>query len=318
MQIAADMARRCARIGPDRALPTLDSIRDVDHGLRGPSRTALMAAMGRALHREGPPPHIVDDWLAADLAGPDGRIIVEGMRAHATPERLQAFQAWTAARSRFVEDFVVRAVDDGIAQYILLGAGLDSFAYRRADLADRVTVFEVDHPLSQAWKRGRLDELGVSIPHNVVFAPVDFETQALHDGLSAAGVDFRRRAVVSWIGVTMYLERAAIDATLNAIGGCAPGTHLVLSYDQPADVLDEHGRALLADVSGTAAQLGEPFISLLRREEVERLLMDHGFDAVTHFGTPDAARDYFAGSDIRMPDVQRLATAVVSGLTGPA
>jgi methyltransferase (TIGR00027 family) len=294
-----------------QSLPTLDSIREMDRGLRGPSRTALMAAMGRALHREGPVPHILDDWLAADLAGPDGRAIVDGMRKRGTPERIRAFQAWTAARSRFVEDFVVRSVDDGITQYVLLGAGLDSFAYRRADLADQCTVFEVDHPLSQAWKRDRLDELGVTIPHNVVFASVDFETQALRDGLSEAGVDFGRRAVVSWIGVTMYLERTAIETTLNAIGGCMAGTRLVLSYDQPADVLDEQGRALLADVSGTAAQLGEPFISLLRSEEVERLLIDHGFDAVTHFGTPDAAKDYFPGSEIDMPDVQRLATASV-------
>ena len=284
----------------------------MEHGLQGPSRTAIMAAMGRALHREGPPPHILDDWLAADLAGPEGRAIVEGMRARATPERLRAFQAWTAARSRFVEDFVVRAVDNGITQYVLLGAGLDSFAYRRADLAERVTVFELDHPLSQAWKRGRLHKLGVSIPHNVVFGSVDFATQALRDDLLTAGIDFGRRVVVSWIGVTMYLERAAIDATLNTIAGSAPGTRLVLSYDQPSDVLDDRGRALLADVSGTAAELGEPFISLLRREEVERLLTGHGFDAVADFGTPDAARDYFSGSDVGMPDVQRLATAVVS------
>jgi methyltransferase (TIGR00027 family) len=272
-----------------------------------------MAAMGRALHREGPPPHILDDWLAADLAGPEGRAIIEGMRARATPDRIQAFQAWTAARSRFVEDFVVSAVEDGIAQYILLGAGLDSFAYRHPELAHRVTIFEVDHPLSQAWKQRRLDELQVSIPHNVVFAAVDFERQALGDGLIAAGVDFGRPVVVSWIGVMMYLARGAIDATLNTIAGCSPGTRLVLSYDQPPDAIDEKGRALLADVSTTAAQLGEPFVSLLRRDEVERLLLEHGFNSVTHFTTGDAERDYFRGADVGMPDVQRLATALAAG-----
>lgn len=281
-------------------------------GLRGPSRTALLAAMGRALHRDGPPPHVLDDWLAADLAGADGREIVAGMRARAAPERMRSFAAWTAARSRFVEDFVVRAVDDGISQYILLGAGLDSFAYRRTELVDRLTVFEVDHPHSQAWKRRRLDEVHVSIPPNLVFAPVDFETQALQDGLITAGLDSHRRAVVSWIGVTMYLERAAIDVTLDTIARCAPGTRLVLSYDQPADVLDEQGRALLADVSGAAAELGEPFISLFQCGEIEDMLVDHGFNGVTHFGTPDAVEHYFSGSDVTMPDVQRLATAVVS------
>jgi methyltransferase (TIGR00027 family) len=247
-----------------------------------------MAAMGRAMHREGPPPCIVDDWLAADLAGPGDQAIAAGMRERAAPEQLHAFQAWTAARTRFVEDFVVQAVADGITQYVLLGAGLGSFAYRRVDVADRVTVFEVDHPLSQAWKRNRLDELNVSIPRSVVFAPVDFKTQSLRDGLTDAGVDFDGRAVVSWIGVTMYLER-----------------------DQPADVLDERGRALLADVSATAAQLGEPFISPLRADEVEQLLGAHGYRDIAHFGAPDAMRDYFAGVDIGIPDVQRLATAVV-------
>jgi methyltransferase (TIGR00027 family) len=284
----------------------------VEGGLRGPSRTALMAAMGRALHREGPPPHILDDWLAADLAGPDGRAILRNMRARASAERLDAFQAWTAARSRFVEDFVVRAVDDGIAQYVLLGAGLDSFAYRRPELADRLTVFEVDHPLSQAWKRDRLDELQMPIPRNVIFAPVDFETQSLRGGLITAGFDFGCRAVISWIGVTMYLEHDAIDATLETVGACTRGTRFVLSFDQPADALDEQGRALLADVRGTAAQLGEPFVTLLRRDEVERLLIGHGFDAVGHFGAPDATRDYFSDAGVGIPDVQRLATAVVA------
>jgi methyltransferase (TIGR00027 family) len=295
------------------SFPALGSIRGMNGGLHGPSRTAVMAAMGRALHREGPPPRILDDWLAADLAGPEGPAIVEGMRARATPDRMQAFQAWTAARSRFVEDFVVSAVEDGIAQYILLGAGLDSFAYRHPELAGRVTIFEVDHPLSQAWKQRRLDDLHVVIPHHVVFAAVDFGRQALGDGLVAAGADFGRPAVVSWIGVTMYLAREAIDATLNTIAGCSPGTRLVLSYDQPPDAIDEKGRALLADVSTTAAQLGEPFVSLLRTGEAERLLLEHGFTSVAHFTTADAERDYFGGAGMGMPDVQRLATALAAG-----
>jgi methyltransferase (TIGR00027 family) len=146
-----------------------------------------MAAVGRVLHRGGPPPHILDDCLAADLAGEEGRTILEGMRANVTPARLHAFQAWTAARSRFVEDFARSAVADGIDQYVILGAGLDSFAYRHLDLADRLTVFEVDHPFSQAWKRSRLEKLHISVPRNVVFAAADFETQSLR-GCLRAGV----------------------------------------------------------------------------------------------------------------------------------
>jgi hypothetical protein len=151
----------------------------MDTGLRGPSRTALMAAMGRALHREGPPPHILDDWMAADLAGEEGRAILDNMRASVTPDRMHAFQAWTAVRSRFVEDFVESAVSAGVSQYVVLGAGIDSFAYRHPDLLERLTIFEVDHPFSQAWKRRRLDQLHITVPHNVVFSAVDFETQSI-------------------------------------------------------------------------------------------------------------------------------------------
>jgi methyltransferase (TIGR00027 family) len=186
-----------------------------------------MAAMGRALRREGPGPHVLDDWMAAP-------------------------------------------------------------------------------------KRRRLAELHITLPHNIVFTAVDFETQSLRDALKASGFAFDQRAVVSWIGVTMYLAREAIDATIGTVAGCAPGTRFVLTFDQPPDVLDEKGRALLADVSGIAEKFGEPFVSLFRRDEMERLLVGHGFDAVTHFGAEDAVRRYFGGRDAGMPDVQRLATAAVA------
>jgi methyltransferase (TIGR00027 family) len=284
----------------------------MDTGPRGPSRTALMAAMGRALHYSGPPPHIFDDWLAADLAGDEGHTILDNLKASVTPDRLNAFQAWTAARSRFVEDFVEDAVADGVSQYVLLGAGLDSFAYRHKRLLQQLTIFEVDHALSQAWKRRRLDELQIPLPQNVVFAAVDFETQSLRDALEATGLAVNQRAVVSWIGVTMYLVREAINATLESVASLAAGTRIVVSFDQPPDALDEKGRALLSDVSGTAAKFGEPFLSLLRRDEIERMLVNYGFSSVTHFGVEDAVRRYFGGVDVGMPDVQRLATAVVA------
>ncbi len=142
-------------------------------------------------------------------------------------------------RSRFVEDFVESAVAAGISQYVMLGAGVDSFAYRHADLLERLTIFEVDNPFSQACKRRRLDELGIMLPHSVVFTAVDFEAQSFSDALAASGFALDQPAVVSWIGVTMYLVREAIDATLDTIARFAPATRAVLSYDQPADVLDE-------------------------------------------------------------------------------
>jgi methyltransferase (TIGR00027 family) len=233
------------------------------------------------------------------------------MRSTFSPERLVAFQSWTAVRARFVEDTVRRAVNRGVSRYVILGAGMDSFAYRHSELSPEVHIIEVDHPLSQAWKQRRLAELEISLPENVTFLGVDFETQSLREALEAAGIDFQQEAVISWIGVTMYLAHTAIEATLQVLADFPPGTQLVLSYDQPPDVLNDAGRALLADVSGTAAKLGEPFISLFRQEEIDHLLEKHGFRSLAHFGAAEATSDYFDGNDMGMPGVQRLVVAAV-------
>lgn len=150
-----------------------------------------------------------------------------------------------------------------------------------------------------------------------MFAAVDFETQSLSQGLVRSGFALDQPAVVSWIGVTMYLGRESIEATLDAIARCAPGTRVVLSYDQPPDVIDEKGRGLLAEVSGTAAREGEPFITLLRQDEVDQLLVAHGFDSVAHFGAEEAVVGYFGGNDVGVPDVQRLVTAVIARFGPP-
>lgn len=271
-----------------------------------------MTAMGRALHREGPPPHVLDDRLAADLAGEDGRAILDEMRRTFSPEYLLAFQSWIAVRARFVEDLVHRAASGGVHQYVILGAGLDSFAYRHPQLSHVLRVFEVDHPLSQVWKQQRLEELHVPLPDNVTFVAVDFERQSLREALEAAGFSFNQPAIVSWIGVSMYLVRDAIEATLNVVATGRPGTQLVLSYNPPPEVLSDSGRALLGAVSGTAASLGEPWISLFRQEEIDQILEQHGFGNITHFGAADAAREYFGGKDRGMPGIQSLAVAILA------
>src|SRR6266851_2552495 len=108
---------------------------------------------------------------------------------------MRSFSGWVAVRARLPEDVVEEAVRDGVDQYVILGAGLDSFAYRRKDLVDHLRVFEVDHPASQTWKRRRLAELNIEIPSNLIYAPVDFESQTMRDGLEASGFDFTARAV---------------------------------------------------------------------------------------------------------------------------
>lgn len=228
---------------------------------------------------------------------------------------LLGFSRWVCIRARLSEDVVERAVADGVRQYVILGAGLDSFAYRRTDLLDRLRVFEVDHPASQAWKHSRLADLGVDCPTNLVFAPVDFETQTLRDGLEAAGFDFGARAVFSWIGVTMYLSIGAIEATLATVAACPAGTGIVLTYNPPPSALRGTGesRNVLADI---AADMGEPFVTFFEPAEAEELMRRLGFEDIVHFGPAEALATYFAGrDDVRIHGAQRLMVAKV-GSTG--
>ncbi|HET7768846.1 MAG TPA: class I SAM-dependent methyltransferase [Chloroflexota bacterium] len=280
---------------------------------RGPSRTAVLTAAARALHREEPPPWVLDDRLALALAGDDGHRLAERLRAELTPPALLDFARWCCVRARLPEDTVERALAGGVRQYVILGAGLDSFAYRRGDLVDRLRVFEVDHPASQAWKRRRLDELGVSPPPSLVFAAVDFEHQTLRAGLEVAGFDFGATAVFSWIGVTLYLTLEAIAATLATVAACPAGTRIVLTYNRPGSALSGVGLETQTALAGIAGELGEPIVTLFEPDEIERLLRDHGFGQIEHFGPDEAVRTYFAGrDDVRFGGAQRLVGATVA------
>jgi methyltransferase (TIGR00027 family) len=139
----------------------------------------VLTAVARALQREQPEPWVIDDYLAAGLAGPEGQALLNRLWAEMPRPHLLAFSRWIWVRARFAEDIVEQAAASGTTQYVILGAGLDSFANRRADLLEGLRVFEVDHPASQSWKRQRLAELGVELPAGLVFAPVDFERQTL-------------------------------------------------------------------------------------------------------------------------------------------
>jgi methyltransferase (TIGR00027 family) len=219
----------------------------------------------------------------------------------------------TLSRSRYTEDCLEEAVRRGVRQYVILGAGLDSFALRHLDLQDRLRVFEVDHPSSQAWKRQRLDDLGLHCPPNLTFAPIDFEHQTLRAGLEAAGFDFAEPAVFSWIGVTMYLTLEAIRATLETVASCPAGTRIVLTYNQPPSALQGFGLSLETTLSKLIADLGEPMISLFVPGEIEGLLRQVGFVDIVHIGPDEAVRAYFPGrADVRFAGAQRLAIGEVA------
>lgn len=291
----------------DFSCPGSDNVGEV---ARPPSRTAILTAVARALCGEDPGPAVFVDDLAMRLAGDEGRRLLQRLRREIPRRHLGAFIRWVCIRSRFTEDLVEDAIARGVGQYVILGAGLDSFAHRRGELVDRLRVFEVDHPASQSWKRSRLGVLGVKAPANLVFAPVDFEHQTLREGLSDAGFEFRRPALVSWIGVTMYLTLDAIGSTLTTVAQSAPGTRIVLTYNRPPDSLDPFSREVTGALAAIAAEMGEPFLSLFRPDEIEELLRTHGFADIVHFGSQEARAAYFkADPDVEIAGAQRLVVA---------
>jgi methyltransferase (TIGR00027 family) len=254
---------------------------------------------------------VLDDYLAAPLAGDEGVAIRDQLIAALPPEHLLGFTRWVCVRARYTEDLVENAVAAGVVrQYVILGAGLDTFAYRRPDLMAQLRVVEVDNPESQAWKRDRLRVCDIAAPENLTYASVDFERQTLRAGLLAAGVDFGLPTIVSWIGVTMYLTAEAIDATLATVAEFPPPSRLAMTYNVPQSALSGIGEATVTVLSGVVAGMGEPFVSLFRPDEVDRLVRRHGYTDIEHFGPDEARATYFLGrNDVIIASAQRLLSA---------
>jgi methyltransferase (TIGR00027 family) len=291
----------------------------VQESVRDPSRTAVLTAVARAVHREEPPPWVIDDYLAQPLAGQEGRALLDRLRAEVPRPHLVAFSRWMCVRARFPEDIAGQAAATGTTQYVILGAGLDSFAYRRGDLLRRLRVLEVDHPATQVRKRRRLAELGIQPPAGLVFAPVDFEHQTLQDGLAQAGFDFGQLAVVSWVGVTMYLTLDAIHATLATLAGCHPGSRVVLTYNLPPAALTGSTAQIAATFAALAADMGEPFLSRFHPTGIAQMLHNHGFGQITDFGPDQARVAYFPGqADVEIAGAQRLIAATVAPACAPS
>jgi methyltransferase (TIGR00027 family) len=211
------------------------------------------------------------------------------------PEGTKPFRASIVARARFVEDLVVDQARRGIGQYVILGAGLDTFAQRRPDVASRLTVFEIDRPGPQAWKRRRLVELGFGIPEWLRLVPVDFEAGvAWLQALMAAGFDASKPAVVVSTGVSMYLTRDAIMATLRQIATLAPGSTLATTFLLPLELADAEVRPGLQMAERGARASGTPFISFFTPAAMMALARDAGFRDVQHVAAATLAERYFA------------------------
>ena len=254
---------------------------------RNASRTALGTAYLRAAHQLlDAAPRILEDPLAVRLLGPAA---AERIRAaegnYQTPEGL-ALRRHVVLRSRFAEDRLAVAVRRGVAQYIILGAGFDTFALRQPPWARSLRIFEFDHAGTQAVKRTRLAAAGLALAENAAFAAIDFEHEALRDGLLRNQVALAEPAFFSWLGVTMYLEENAIDAVLRTVAAFPAGSQIVLTFaPRPGNCPSPLERRV--------ASLGEPWVSFFTAEALAAKLHRAGFSQVEFLSPAEAETRYF-------------------------
>jgi len=237
------------------------------------------------------PPWVLDDPFALQLAGPRSAQIRAASRAAFPLAAVRQGRASIVARSRYAED---RLLGGGYHQYVILGAGLDSFAWRRPGLIGWLRLFEVDRPASQARKLARITELGLPVNDGHVFAPVDFEAESLRDGLDRAGLDWSQPVFFSCLGVLIYLTAEAIDGTLRAVRECAAGSQIVFSYDVPDAFLDDIAREMVAIEASQLAAAGEPYTTRMSPAQAEEVVKSAGLEVAEHLTPPVLNDRYFA------------------------
>ena len=265
-----------------------------DERTAAPESTAVRVALWRAMQVQvDPPPHVLEDEIGLKLVAPD-----DGWRRRPDmdPQGTSPFRASIVARARFIEDLIVEQVGRGVRQYVILGAGLDTFVQRRPEMARGMRVFEVDRPGPQAWKRQRLMELGYGIPDCLRFVPVDFEAgDPWWEGLAAAGFDASQPAVAASTGVSMYLTKDAIAATLRQVAALASGSTFAMTFLLPLELAEPEVRPGVQQAEKGARASGTPFISFFTPTGMLTLARDAGLRKVQHVSAASLAQRYFAG-----------------------
>ncbi len=281
---------------------------------RKASRTALATACMRAVHQlfDGEP-RILEDPIAALLIGSAAlEQINDPTNSYRTPEA-GALRAHVVLRSRFAEDQLAAAVLRGVTQYVMLGAGFDTFALRQPAWARKLRIIEVDHFGTQDMKRSRLAAEGLVMPANAAFANIDFEHETLLDGLLRYEVSLEEPTFFSWLGVTMYLKQAAIDAVLRSVATFPAGSEIVLTFAQPpksaAGPESDHPEHLAERV----ASVGEPFVTYFEPDVLEAKLRGMGFSKMEFLSSAEAEERYFRQrpKDLPVPARTGLVSAVL-------
>jgi methyltransferase (TIGR00027 family) len=259
-----------------------------------PESTAVRVALWRALHVQfDSPPHVIEDEVGLRLVAPDANW---RERPDMHPQFTGPFRASIVGRARFIEDCVLEQASRGVGQYVILGAGLDTFAQRKHERAAKLTVFEVDQPGPQTWKKQRLIELGFGIPEWLRFVPVDFEAGASWlERLTAAGFSASAPAIVASAGVSMYLTKDAVAAMLRQVASLAAGSTFILTFLMPIELAAPEVRPGLEMAAKGARASGTPFISFFTPEELIAMAREAGFREARHVSTQTIAERYFAG-----------------------
>lgn len=271
------------------------------------SKTALRVALRRAAHQVMDKPPVLDDPIALRLVG---ELFPRDME-RAQHKVARDFRAFMAARSRFVEDQLASAVSHGVDQYVVLGAGLDTFAWRNP--FPELRVFEVDFPATQQWKREMLQAADLAQPPNLTFVPLDFEHKALASGLIEAGLDMQKPAFFGWLGVVPYLTLEAFRATVRDVAGLPPGSGIGFDYGLSPEVLGPLRRLALQALADRVAAAGEPFKLLFVPEALEQELLHAGFLRVEQWDSGCLNALYFKdradGLKLPEPGLGMLVTA---------
>jgi methyltransferase (TIGR00027 family) len=256
-----------------------------------PDNTAVRTALWRALHIQvDANPLILEDDIGLKLIAPP-----EDWQQRPDMKFTKRLRASIVARSRYIEDFVTEQCRLGISQYVILGAGLDTFAQRRRDIASRLHLYEIDQPDTLTWKRQRLVELGFGIPGYLHFVPVNFETSSWWKELLKAGFDIRKPAVVACTGVTLYLTKEAIISTLKQIATLASGSTLAMTFYLPIGLLDEEDKPMQEIAEKGARAAGTPFVSFFTPNEILDLARETGFKEAKTISTSELEKLYFSG-----------------------
>ena len=282
-----------------------------------PSTTAYRVAMRRAAHQLLDRPVVLEDPIALRIVGPRGAAAIRENPRRFDSAFGRALRLFLVARSRCAEDALAHAVAAGVRQYVVLGAGLDTFAYRNPHPPERLRVFEVDMPATQAWKREMLGRTKIEPPVSLTFVPVDFETQSLPEQLRAAGFRENEPAFFSWLGVTMYLTRDAVMGTLRYVAQRPAGSGVTFDYMTPPHKLPWLRRIGFHLVARRVAKAGEPWKTWFDAGQLALELRAMGFGQLEDLDGPGLNQRYFGGRERRLGGASagRVMTAMV-GRTG--